>query len=190
MSFYHVRERNGRFADGKAVNRTVSFLNDGPERGTSVFAHWASVCFSSSIFLSGDNRTQRFSTHSAQTQVQLVGMNTVRNRWKKVIVCAELITEVCQLPSVKRKKVEDRAPIPAERHREGEFPLKGHVLQGLAVAYMTSMMTTNQERNHTSRFLHEVSGRATCDQECQRQHSDPATQEQHCFLHQALPTNR
>ena len=46
---------------------------------------------------------------------------------------------------------------------------------------MTTMMRTNQERNHPSRFLHEVSGGATCDRECQRQHSDPSTQEQHCF---------
>ena len=36
----------------------------------------------------------------------------------------------------------------------------------------TSKMRTNQERNHPGRFLHEVSGGATCDQECQRQHSD------------------
>ena len=28
----------------------------------------------------------------------------------------------------------------------------------------TSMMRTNQERNHPGRFLHEVSGGATCDQ--------------------------
>ena len=38
---------------------------------------------------------------------------------------------------------------------------------------MTSMMGTNQEQNHPSRFLHEVSVGATYDQWCQRQHSDP-----------------
>ena len=32
---------------------------------------------------------------------------------------------------------------------------------------MTSMMRTNQERDHRSRFVHEVSGGATCDQGCQ-----------------------
>ena len=79
--------------------------------------------------------------------------------------------------STSEKREEDRAPIPAERHKEGEFLLKEHVLRGLAVTCMTSMMRTNQERNHPSRFLHEVSGGATCDQECQRQHSDRAIQE-------------
>ena len=69
-----------------------------------IIAHWASVCFSSSIFLSGDSRTQYFSKHLAKTQVQPAGMSTVRNRRQKVIVYAELINEVCQLPSVKKKE--------------------------------------------------------------------------------------
>ena len=48
--------------------------------------------------------TQHFLVHSAQTQVQLVGMSTVRNSRQKVIVYAERISEFCQLPAVKRRE--------------------------------------------------------------------------------------
>ena len=82
--FHHVGERNGRFANWKAVNRDSFSSRWWPtEEYFSFFAHWVSICFSSSIFLSVDSTTQHFSTHSAQTQVQLVGTSTVRNRRQK-----------------------------------------------------------------------------------------------------------
>ena len=63
---------------------TVSVLGDVPQRSTSGLLHLASVCFSLSVFESGDSKTQYFLSHSAQAQVQLVGTSTARNLSKYV----------------------------------------------------------------------------------------------------------
>ena len=59
---------------------TVSLLDYGPQRNTSVFCSLSfSLFFVIHIFIC----RQHESTHSAQTQVQLVGMSTGRNRRQK-----------------------------------------------------------------------------------------------------------
>ena len=63
----------------------VPLLDDGLQRSSSVFCSlsFTEFIFSLSTFVFGNSGTQHFSTDSAQTQVQLVGMSTVRNRWQK-----------------------------------------------------------------------------------------------------------
>ena len=63
----------------KQSTGTVSVLGDVPQRCTSRLLHLASVWFSLSVFESGDSKTQYFLSHSAQAQVQLVGMGIARN---------------------------------------------------------------------------------------------------------------
>ena len=67
---------------------TVSLLDDGPQRSTSVFRSLSFNLFFVIHIFTVDSTTQHFSTHSAQTQVQLVGTSTVQNcRQKSDSLC-------------------------------------------------------------------------------------------------------
>ena len=104
---------------------TVSLLDDGPQRSTSVFSSLSfSLFFVIHIFIRVDSTTQHFST-ALSADSGSVGRHdySSESSAKKVTVYAELINKVYQLPSVKRKDwEEDRAPIPAERPtKKGRF---------------------------------------------------------------------
>ena len=63
---------------------TVSLLDDGPQREYFSFLLIEfQLVFCHPYFYLSTARLNIFSTHSAQTQVQLVGTSTVRNRRQK-----------------------------------------------------------------------------------------------------------
>ena len=85
---------------------TVSLLDDGPQRSTSVFSSLSfSLFFVIHIFIRVDSTTQHFST-ALSADSGSVGRHdySSESSAKKVTVYAELINKVYQLPSVKRKE--------------------------------------------------------------------------------------
>ena len=84
---------------------TVFLLDDGPQRSTSVFCPLSfSLFFVIYMFIWRQHDSAFLNALSADSGSVGRHEYSSESSAKKVIVCAELINKVCQLPSVKRKE--------------------------------------------------------------------------------------